>query len=48
MSVGVEVGEYFECPRFIIEVAPISWSWSCCTILGDVTQGNALEVLRQV
>jgi len=31
MSVGAEVGEYFECPRFIFEVAPISWSWSCCT-----------------
>jgi hypothetical protein len=33
MSVGVEVGEYLECPRLIIEVAPISWSWSCCRVL---------------
>ena len=31
MSVGAEIGEYFECPRFIFEAAPISWAWSCCT-----------------
>jgi hypothetical protein len=31
MFLGAEVGEYFECPRFIFKASPISWAWSCCT-----------------